>query len=86
MGPMFIVALFTFFCANMFLNVFDEVCGTFLMCYCVDIDFNGTSKYGPASFHEKSQEQVLNNRAEYSPINRNLSSENLIQSHLNQVN
>ena len=68
MGPMFVTALFTFGCANMFLSVFDEVCGTFLMCYCVDIDYNGESKHGPKSFHEKSKEQVLNNREEYSPI------------------
>lgn len=78
MGPMFITALFTFFCANMFLNVFDEVCGTFLMCYCVDIDYNGDSRHGPKSFHEISKDLVLNKRVEYTPINRNLSSENLI--------
>ena len=75
MGPMFVTALFTFGCANMFLSVFDEVCGTFLMCYCVDIDYNnGESKHGPPSFHDKNNE-ALNNRQEYSqiqPLNNSL--------------
>lgn len=51
-GPLLVVGLFTFFCSDMFLGLFDEIIVSLLTCLCIDSDIhNHRPKYGPREFH-----------------------------------
>lgn len=51
-APLTIVAIVTYVSASIFLGIFDEAAIALLTCYAVDMDLNGTLKYGPPTFHD----------------------------------
>lgn len=51
--PIVFVGVVTFLTASIFLNMFDTAVLSLLTCLAIDIDHNGTPKYGPPTFHEK---------------------------------
>lgn len=54
LGPMLVVALFTFLCTSIFLGLFDEAVLATITCVSIDMDLHdGAPQYGSASFHEK---------------------------------
>jgi hypothetical protein len=52
-APILLVGVITYITATMFLNMFDTAVLSLLTCLAIDIDSNGTPKYGPPTFHEK---------------------------------
>ena len=53
LGPMAVVAIFTYLTASVFLGQFDTSVQALLTSYAVDLDINnGIAQFGPPTFHE----------------------------------
>jgi len=53
-APLVIVAGFSFFTASLFLGIFETAVMALMTCLAVDIDCNTEPKYGPKTFHDKT--------------------------------
>ena len=51
--PMVFIIVYTLIIANLFIGFFHQAVTATLMCMAVDIELNGTVKFGSPSFHEK---------------------------------
>lgn len=51
-GPCIVVGLFTYFTATVFLGLFDTAVLSMMTSLAIDMDMNGTPKFGPPTFHD----------------------------------
>lgn len=51
-APLFVVAVVTYMSASLFLGMFDEAVLALMTCLAIDVDLNGSPKYGPPTFHD----------------------------------
>jgi len=51
-SPMIIVAIITYVAASVFLGLFSNTVLSLMTCLAIDVDLNGTPKYGPPTFHD----------------------------------
>lgn len=51
-GPIAVIALITFVSASVFLGLFSNAVLSLMTCLSIDVDLNGTPKYGPPTFHD----------------------------------
>ena len=51
-GPYVVVGVFTYFTASIFLGLFDTAVMAMMTSLAIDMDMNGSPKYGPPTFHE----------------------------------
>lgn len=51
-GPIVLVGFITFIAASVFLGLFSNAVLALMTCLCIDMDLNGTPKYGPKTFHD----------------------------------
>ena len=54
-GPMFVVGIFSFITASIFMDIFELAVATNLTCLAIDIDINNgvdKIKWGPKTFHK----------------------------------
>ena len=52
LGPILVVALWTYFTASVFLGLFDTAVMAMMTSLAIDMDCNGSPQYGPPTFHE----------------------------------
>jgi hypothetical protein len=50
--PMIVVALITYIAASVFLGLFSNTVLALMTCLSIDVDLNGTPKFGPPTFHD----------------------------------
>lgn len=51
-SPMVVVAIITYVAASVFLGLFSNTVLALMTCLAIDVDLNGTPKFGPPTFHD----------------------------------
>jgi len=51
-SPMIVVAIITYVAASVFLGLFSNTVLALMTCLAIDVDLNGTPKFGPPTFHD----------------------------------